>query len=341
MARGKDISVEQSLVERFTRDVDALVGAGTRIGIAVSGGPDSLALLLLAARARPQLVEAATVDHALRPDSAAEAAFVAELCGRLGVPHQIFTVQWKEKPETAIQERARIARYRLLGGWAQERGLTAVATAHHVDDQAETFLMRLARGAGVKGLAGMRRLVRGTPAGVSVIRPLLGWRHAELEAICAAAGVSPIDDPSNQDEQFERVRMRQALASSDWLDPKAIGASATNLAQADAALHWATDLEWRRAVAVNGGVIVYTPTDAPREIRRRIVRRALVRLANEGGGIEPRGRELDLILAALRTGRRATLRGVLCIGGPQWRFTRAPARNSGAKALAEGAAVEG
>src|SRR5206468_1406729 len=272
--------------------VDALVGAGTAIGLAVSGGPDSLALLLLAARARPQLVEAATVDHALRPESAAEAAFVAELCGRLGVPHQIFTVQWKEKPETAIQERARIARYRLLGGWAQERGLTAVATAHHVDDQAETFLMRLARGAGVKGLAGMRRLVRGTPAGVSVIRPLLGWRHAELEAICAAAGVSPIDDPSNQDEQFERVRMRQALASSDWLDPKAIGASATNLAQADAALHWATDLEWRRAVAVNGGVIVYTPTDAPREIRRRIVRRALVRLANEGGGIEPRGREL-------------------------------------------------
>jgi tRNA(Ile)-lysidine synthase len=340
MANGKDLSVEQSLIERFGRELDALVGTGTRVGLAVSGGPDSLALLLLAARARPELVEAATVDHALRPESAAEAAFVAELCGRLGVPHQTLTVQWKAKPETAIQERARLARYRLLGSWARERKLTAIASAHHLDDQAETFLMRLARGAGVKGLAGMRRLVRGTPAGVSVIRPLLNWRHAELEAICASAGLSPIDDPSNADEQFERVRMRQALASSDWLDPSAIAASATNLAQADAALHWATDLEWGRAVAVNGGAIVYTPTDAPREIRRRIVRRALMQLASEGGGMEPRGRELDQLLAALRTGRRATLRGVLCIGGPQWRFTRAPARRAPPAALPEAAAVE-
>jgi tRNA(Ile)-lysidine synthase len=341
MTRSKDLSVEQSLVERLGRDLDALVGAGNRIGLAVSGGPDSLALLLLAARARPELIEAATVDHALRPESAAEAAFVAELCGRLAVPHQTLTVEWVDKPETAIQERARMARYRLLGTWAKERKLPAIATAHHLDDQAETFLMRLARGAGVKGLAGMRALVRGTPPAVSVVRPLLDWRHSELEAICAAAGLSPVEDPSNLDEQFERVRMRQALASSDWLDPKAIAASAANLAQADAALHWATDLEWGRAVAINGGAIVYTPTNAPREIRRRIIRRALMRLANEGGGIEPRGRELDQVLAALRTGRRATLRGVLCIGGPQWRFTRAPARRAPRAALPEAAAVEG
>jgi len=342
MARGKDLSIEQSLVERFGRDLDTLVGAGTTIGLAVSGGPDSLALLLLATRARPDLVKAATVDHAFRPESAAEAASVAELCGRLGVPHQTLTIEWKDKPETAIQERARLARYRLLGRWARERNLIAIATAHHLDDQAETFLMRLARGAGVKGLAGMRRLARGTPAAVSVIRPLLGWRHAELQAICAAAGISPVEDPSNVDEQFERVRMRQALASSDWLDPKALAASADNLAQADAALHWATDLEWGRAVTVNAAAIVYSPTDSPREIRRRIVRRAVMRLASEGGGIEPRGRELDQLLAALRTGGRATLRGVLCTGGPrQWRFARAPARRAPRALLAEAPAVEG
>src|SRR4051812_29251127 len=159
-ASEKTLLPDQKLVDRFSREVDQLIGPGERIGVAVSGGPDSLALLLLAARARPGLVEAATVDHALRPESAGEAAFVAELCGRLAVPHEILTVEWEEKPETAIQERARIARYRLLGRWAKERGLTALATAHHLDDQAETFLMRLARGAGVKGLAGMRRLVR-------------------------------------------------------------------------------------------------------------------------------------------------------------------------------------
>lgn len=340
MAGGKDLPVEQLLVERLGRELDALVGARTRIGLAVSGGPDSIALLLIAARARPDLVEAATVDHALRPESAAEAASVAGLCGRLGVPHQTLAVEWKNKPETAIQERARIARYRLLARWARERKLSAIATAHHLDDQAETFLMRLARGAGVKGLAGMRRLVRGTPAAIPLIRPLLGWRHAELEAICAAAGVSPVDDPSNADEQFERVRMRLALASSEWLDPKAIAASAAHLAQADAALHWAAHLEWSRSVTINGGAIVYTPTGAPREIRRRIIHRALMQLAREGGGIEPRGRELDQLLAALKTGRRATLRGVLCIGGPQWRFTRAPARRAPPAALPEAAAVE-
>ena len=142
-------------IDRFRRDLDALVAPDARLGIAVSGGPDSLALLLLAAEARPGQVEAATVDHALRPASKSEAEVVAEVCARLGVPHVILSADWDEKPETAIQERAREMRYRLLGEWARERRLT-ILTAHHLDDQAETLLMRLARGAGVRGLAGMR-----------------------------------------------------------------------------------------------------------------------------------------------------------------------------------------
>lgn len=340
MATAKKAQPASDQLERFTRDLAALVPDGTPLGVAVSGGPDSLALLLLAAEARPGQVEAATVDHALRPESGSEAEMVAQLCEGLGVPHAILTASWDEKPETAIQERARLMRYRLLGEWARERGLTALLTAHHLDDQAETFLMRLSRGAGIKGLAGMRRIARGAGGSVAVVRPLLGWRHSELEAVCAAAAVQPVDDPSNADEQFERVRIRKALAEADWLEPRAIVESASHLAEADAALHWATDREWQRGVTRGGGQIVYKPSDAPREIRRRIIRRALLALATEGGGAEPRGRELDQILAALRTGRRATLRGVLCIGGPEWRFARAPARRP-ARRSAEVGAVEG
>jgi len=313
--------------ERFARELDALLPADAKIGLAVSGGPDSVALLLLASQARPGKVEAATVDHALRPESRAEAEEVAALCERLGVPHSILTTDWDEKPESAIQERARAMRYKLLGEWGKERGLAALLTGHHLDDQAETFLMRLARGAGIKGLAGMRRTTRPPAAGAALVRPLLGWRHAELQAVCTAAAVEPAKDPSNDDEQFERVRIRRALADADWLDPKAVAASASHLAEADSALHWATSFEWKRAVRRGAAGIVYRPTDAPREIRRRIIRRAILALATEGGGTEPRGRELDLLLGALASGRKATLRGVLCVGGKQqWRFARAPAR---------------
>src|SRR5437868_14333183 len=105
---------EPALVDRFRGDLDALVAPDSRVGVAVSGGPDSLALLLLAAAARPGEVEAATVDHALRPESTKEAETVAGICEQLGVPHVICTVEWEEKPKTAIQERARAARYRLL-----------------------------------------------------------------------------------------------------------------------------------------------------------------------------------------------------------------------------------
>src|SRR4051812_25103845 len=125
MAASKTIEIPQSAVDRFGRDLDTLVQPGARIGVAVSGGPDSLALLLLLAAVRPGLVEAATVDHALRPESQAEAEMVARLCDRLGVPHATLKIEWKKRPEAAIQERARTARYRLLGAWAKEEGLGA------------------------------------------------------------------------------------------------------------------------------------------------------------------------------------------------------------------------
>ena len=318
---------EPALLERFARDLDALVPADARLGVAVSGGPDSLALLLLAAAVRPGDVEAATVDHGLRPASAGEADVVAQLCERIGVPHATLTVRWREPPVTAIQERARRERYRLLGFWAEERGLRAIATAHHADDQAETLLMRLMRGAGVRGLSGMRLRSIAPGTEVRLLRPLLGWRRSELQQVCAAAGLTPTADPSNMDENFERVRVRGALGNAEWIDAAAVARSAANLADADSALDWAMRREWKQAAREGPGVITYRPGDAPREIRRRIVARAVRKLASEGDK-DLRGAELDRLMATLTECGSATLRGVLCRGGAEWRFTSAPKRRS-------------
>jgi len=321
-------------IDRFRTDLDALAPPGARLGIALSGGPDSLALLILAAAARPGMVEAATIDHSFREESRVEAETAAAICAQLGVPHTILTINWPDKPTTAIQERARAERYRLLAGWAKERGLDAILTGHHADDQAETLLMRLNRGAGVRGLAGMRGISqipntrhpreRGDPP--VLLRPLLGWRRSELVRVCEQAGLEPITDPSNADDCYERVRVRKALSDADWLDPAAIAASAAHLASADEALDCATDREWRGAVSEEDGRITYTPTNAPPEIVRRLVARAITALATEGSAEPLRARELDSLLATLRSGAQATLRGVLCSGGSQWRFSPAPQR---------------
>jgi len=321
----KSLTPDPALVARFASDLDRLAPAEATLGLAVSGGPDSVALLLLAAAARPGKVQAATIDHGLRTESAAEAAMVADLCGRLGVPHAKLDAQWKTKPETAIQERARIERYRLLGQWAADRDLYAIVTGHHLDDQAETLLMRLNRGAGARGLAGMRPAAALPGAKGRLLRPLLGWRRSELEAICAAAGVTPVDDPSNSDQQFERARVRRGISAADWLDPEAIARSAAHLAQADVALHWAVDKEWDAQVERSDKEIVYRPA-APLEIRRRVARRSVAALATEGAGNPLRGRELDRLVAMLSKGGRGTVRGVACTGGDSWRFAPAPAR---------------
>lgn len=313
-------------IERFAQDLGALSATGVRIGIAVSGGPDSLALLLLAAAARPGEIEAATVDHALRPGSREEAQSVAQLCELLGVPHQVLTVEWSAKPATAIQERARCARYKLLARWAKERSLGTIATAHQLDDQAETLVMRLARGSGVRGLAGIRPQSVVPGSDIALIRPLLGWRRSELRAICAAAGIEPSADPSNEDDRFERIRIRRALSGAEWLDPQSLASSAQNLGNADTALDWAMRQEWDRAVTNGGAEIIYQPSNAPPEICRRIASEAVSRLATEGQGSELRGRELDRIVTALSGGETATIRGVRCSGGAAWRFTKAPAR---------------
>jgi tRNA(Ile)-lysidine synthase len=251
---------------------------------------------------------------------------VADVCTQLGVPHAILSAQWADKPATAIQERARDERYRLLGQWATERKLDAIAAAHHLDDQAETLLMRLARGSGVRGLGAIRPVAIVPSSEIPLLRPLLGWRRAELERICGSASLEPARDPSNDDEQFERIRIRRALDEADWLDPQALAASAANLGEAEAAMEWATEQEWARSVTGGAAEILYRPSGAPSEIQRRIVARAVSQLATEGGGADLRGRELDRLLSVLGCGGKSTLRGVLCSGGETWRFVPAPNR---------------
>ena len=318
---------DAALIERFRTDLDALIPPGSRLGLAVSGGPDSLALLLLAAAARPGEVEAATVDHGLRPESPDEADMVAGLCERLGVPHSTLAIEWDIPPTSAIQEQARILRYGALAAWSRDLGLGAVLTGHHLDDQAETMVMRLNRGAGVRGLAGMRpqSTVPGAP-GVPLLRPLLGWRRTELESICADAGLHPAQDPSNLDTRNERVRVRQALAEADWLDVTALSRSAAHLALDDEAIEWTVDRQWEEFVEASNDAIIYRPTAAPIAIVRRVVARAIAELGTEGDPGELRGRELDRLLAELQSGGTATLRGVRCSGAAEWRFVRSKPR---------------
>lgn len=320
------LTIDSDLLASFAGDLDRLSAPSDRIGVAVSGGPDSVALLLLCAAARPGRIEAATVDHRLRPESADEAQAVATLCEQLQIPHAILPIDWSETPQTGLQERARTARYARLGEWMRKRRLQALATGHHLDDQAETLLMRLLRGAGVRGLAAMRPIstVPGSP--LKLIRPLLGWRRSQLEAVCAMASASCIEDPSNEDERFERVRVRDLMGASDWLDPTALAKSAANLAAADEALEWAAVREWDQQVAAGDDEIAYRPSGAPAEIRRRIVARAIEHLATVSAGTPLRGRELDRVVEALGSGETATLRGVRCKGGEQWRFAPAPRR---------------
>jgi tRNA(Ile)-lysidine synthase len=306
-------------VARFRADLAALAGPGlSRFGVAVSGGPDSLALRLLAASAFSGCVEAATVDHGLRPESAAEAAFVAELCAARGIAHATLT---GPAIQGNVQAGARALRYRLLADWARERGLAFLLTAHHQDDQAETLLMRLQRGAGLAGLAGIRP--RTEIEGVIVLRPLLRWRRAALAELVAAEGITPVEDPSNRDERYDRARLRQRLAEADWLDPAAHGRSAAALAEADEALDWTVEqLIAERTDSVRDG-LTFDAAGLPAELRRRALLRLLTLLVPAD---PPRGDAVQRLLAALEAGEIATLAGVRCAGGSVWRLSPAPLR---------------
>ena len=310
-------------VERFAANLAALAPVEGGIGLAVSGGPDSLALLLLAEAALGATFRVATVDHRLRPEAAAEAELVAAICARRGIVHNTLTVEWDKPPAANLQARARDARYAVLGAWALEHQLGAVLTAHHADDQAETLLMRLARGSGVAGLAGTRaRSLLAERDGRKVwrLRPLLGWRREELRAIVAAAGIDPVDDPGNRDQRFDRSRLRGLLAGSEWGEPLRLAASAAHIADAEEALQFVTaKLAAERIVGVDGRFTI-DASGLPRELQRRLLAAAL----EQAGEREPRGAAIDRLLATLGAGGSGTLGSVKLSGGPSWRLEPVP-----------------
>lgn len=321
-----DLSAEE--VARFARDLAALADPDTQLLVAVSGGPDSVALLLLARAALGDRCSAATVDHGLRAESAAEAAWVADLCAARGIRHATLTAPLPDRAgRTAnLSARARDLRYRLLEEHADAIGANHIATAHHADDQVETLIMRLNRGAGVAGLTGVR-----AKSG-RVVRPLLGWRHAELVALCAAQGIDPVDDPSNVSDRFDRARLRKNLAGIDWLDTDRIAASAAALGDADDAIGWMVDrLAAQLCHRDTAGIALDVPDDLPFELRRRLVLRCVTAI---DAMASVRGGALASAVGGLESGRPVMLGNVLATpartddGCAQWRFSMAPPRRS-------------
>lgn len=300
------------------RDILAAVEAGfqaklpERLGIAVSGGGDSVALMHLVHHlVDPGTVTlaAATVDHGLRPDSAAEAEGVAAQAAALNIPHKM--LRWEGWDGSGnLQARARNARYALLAEWARSEGLGAVVLGHTADDQAETLLMRLGRASGVDGLAGMqpRRVVDG----VSFLRPLLGLTRAQLRAYLDRHDLGWIEDPSNEDPRFARVRARKALAglADLGIDAGSLTQVAQNMAQARDALDWYTFTASRDLVEIDGGDVLIELRrfrTLPFEIARRLLIGAIGWIGD--GEYAPRRAPMGEFVDAARRGRSATLGG--------------------------------
>ena len=218
----------------------AAVTEQSAIALAVSGGSDSLALMLLAQRwaasqASPPTIHIYSVDHGLRPEAASEVAMVLKAASALGLPARGLT--WTgAKPVSGVQEAARIARYRLMAAAMVEDGVSLLLTAHHRQDQAETVLMRMAHGSGLEGLKGMAAMAE--IEGVTVHRPLLGIDPMTLRGVVAGAGLVPAEDPSNNDTHYERVRWRQAMPAlaALGLDAAVLAQFAERAGDADAAI---------------------------------------------------------------------------------------------------------
>jgi tRNA(Ile)-lysidine synthase len=284
--------------------------SGRRLGLAVSGGSDSMALLHLARDWADDMgvaLQVATVDHGLRANSAAEAAQVAYHCCALALPHTILRWQsWDRRGN--LQDAAREARLMLLADWAGRTNCGAVALGHTRDDQAETLLLRLARGSGVDGLAAMA--ARDQHHGATWLRPLLGLGRHQLRDHLRARGVAWIDDPSNDNLAFDRIKARQALTALAplGLEAEGLAATAARLRDARDALDWAARIAARDVAQLDRGDVVFDAQalgDLPVDLRHRLLAGALCQVA--GQPYRPR---LDSLRAAL-TRDKATLHGCL------------------------------
>lgn len=283
----------------------------SRLGVAVSGGSDSTALLILLAGWAGADLHVVTVDHGLRAEAPAEAAQVARLCARLGLPHDV--LQWDGRGVRGnLMAAARAARTDLMARWARPRGIGDIALGHTQDDVAETFLMRLGRGAGLDGLAAMEaRILRD---GIRFHRPLLDVSRAALRDLLTARGIGWAEDPSNADMRFARVRARDAMRALE-LDRSALAGTAQALRAARTALEAAAAGHARRCITADRGDLLIdrgTFDALPDEMARRVMLLALHHVSGAVHG--PRAAELARLLSGLDRSR--TLMGCRLIARP-------------------------
>ena len=320
------------------------LGAFPVLVLAVSGGPDSTSLMLLAARWRdalktkPALI-AVTVDHGLRKELKHEAAAVARLARKLKIAHR--TLRWTgRKPSAGLQNAARMARYQLLGDAARKASAAHILTAHTLDDQAETVLIRMSRGSGLTGLGAMTRMAvlpGDEERSITLVRPLLDVSKARLIATLRAAKIAYADDPSNQDPRFARVRLRRLMnaLADEGLDAGRLAQLARRLRRAENAIEAAVD----RAAAL----VVDTPrphtvalearrfAELPAEIALRLLGRLIAQVGDEGpielGKLEALKLALDGAQNADDGRFRRSLAGaIVTLAGRQMIVERAPPR---------------
>ena len=268
------------------------------IAVAVSGGGDSMALLSLAGRWNAKLT-ALTVDHGLRTDSQDEAALVARYCIDRNIEHEI--LRWEPDTHGNLPNQARIGRYTLMANACAARGIDVLLTGHTLDDQAETFLIRLGRGSGVDGLSGIRR--RTMQWGLQIVRPLLTVSRVHLRGYLREQHIVWAEDPTNEDSRYTRVRARQALTSlsSIGIDPERLARTARSMADASEILEdRANALAERICRSSSLGFVSFDPVllcTAPRETALRLLARMLCTIS--GQVYRPRLDALEALLTAL------------------------------------------
>ncbi|WGS00129.1 tRNA lysidine(34) synthetase TilS [Bradyrhizobium sp. ISRA443] len=333
---------ESAIPARDAKRLFAGLASAPAIVLAVSGGPDSVALMWLAARWRrglsrgPRLI-AVTVDHGLRPEAAREARDVKRLAQSLDLPHS--TLRWTgPKPRTGVPAAARAARYRLLAQAARKYGATHVLTAHTRDDQAETLLMRMLRGSGIAGLSAM---VRETEReGVRLTRPLLDISKARLIATLNKARIGFADDPTNRDPAFTRPRLRALMPAlaEEGGDARSLARLAARLARANAAVEVLVDgaeryLALKEQDTSRPGFDAALFAAMPEEIRLRLLKRAIDRTGHEGraelGKIETLLAAVDHAVAQRGARLKQTLAGaVISVASGRIRVEPAPPRGA-------------
>ncbi len=312
----------------------ALVGSAfgalvaDQIGVAVSGGGDSMALLHLMARsqaARGGTLRAVTVDHRLRPEAAAEARFVAGFCESVGIGHD--TLVWEHGEIIGnLSDQARRARYGLISDWAKALGISHVVIGHTADDLAETFVMELARQAGIDGLAAMRP--DWEAAGIHWARPLLSVERAALRDYLMRHGINWIEDPTNEDDAYQRVKARRALAELVPLGitVEGIATVAGHLAAARADLVQLARRAAEDIATTDAGEVIFDrePWQAVgRDTQRRLLVAALRWVS--GADYAPRAAQIARLDAAIGQGRDATLWGCrVTVSADQIRVAREP-----------------